>query len=108
MTYTKKNIAIIGQKGSITMDENKLREIAKTIYESMTDDQRAKAAECQTDEEFAAYMNSLEMELSDDAAEAVAGGIQAGDVMRHIRDEFIKPPRKSTIGYIGQRCEHVI
>lgn len=59
----------------------------------MTDEQKEKAKEFKTQEELSAYINSLEFELSDEAAEAVAGGIQAGDVMRHIRDEFILPPK---------------
>ena len=84
------------------MDEKKLSEIAKSIYDCMTDEQKAKAAKCGTDEEFSAYLNSLELELSDEAAEAVAGGIQAGPVLKKIgyycREEFILPEKpKDTI-----------
>ena len=91
------------------MDEKKINEIAKSIYDCMTDEQKAKAAECKTEEEFSAYINSLELELSDEAAEAVAGGIQAGDIMKHIRDEFILPKKPgSTMIMWGEKLKGVL
>ena len=47
-----------------------------------------------TVEDFARALNAkaeAEGEISDDDADAVAGGIQAGDFLTKVRSEFIKP-----------------
>lgn len=65
------------------MDEKKYSETANSVYDSLTDEQKAKTSECETQEE-----------LSDEAAEDAAGGVQAGDIFKRTRTEFGGTPRR--------------
>ena len=55
------------------MDE-KLNTALKGIYDSLTDEQKAKAKACKTMEELTALAAREGMELPDEALDAVAGG----------------------------------
>ena len=51
-----------------------VQEIAKEIFDAMTDEQRKKIAECQTEEEVAEMLKGMEGQLSDNAAGEATGG----------------------------------
>ncbi len=59
------------------MDENKKDELNKAlegIWESLTDEQKAKARECKSMDELAVLAASAGVELPDEMLDAVAGG----------------------------------
>ncbi len=59
------------------MDENRMTELNKAleaIWESLTDEQKAKAKECKSMDELAALAGAAGVELPDEMLDAVAGG----------------------------------
>ena len=56
------------------MDE-KLNAALKGIYDSLTDEQKAKAKACKSMEELSALAAKEGIELSDEVLDAVAGGV---------------------------------
>ena len=67
-----------------------------------------KARECKTDEDFSAYIDNIELKLSDDAVESVTGGIQAGDVMRKLRTEFVNTVHKPKLPPVHERYQRFL
>lgn len=59
------------------MDE-KMEEVLKGIYNSLTDEQKQMAKACKTVEELAALAGREGIELPDEALDAVAGGCGGG------------------------------
>ena len=56
------------------MEEKKLNEILKGVYDSLTDEQKEKAKACKTMEELIALAGQESIELPDEIMDAVAGG----------------------------------
>ncbi len=57
------------------MEEKKILEMAKKIYENMTDDQKKRAVECNTAEDFMAIVENEGVEIPDEMFDDVAGGV---------------------------------
>ena len=55
------------------MDEKRVDEIFKNIFESMTDEQKEAVKKCKTEDEFAKFMDE-NIELPEELLEEVAGG----------------------------------
>ena len=55
------------------MDE-KMNELLKSVFDSLTDEQKEKAQACKTDEELLALAAREGIELPDEALDAVSGG----------------------------------
>ena len=56
------------------MDEKKLNELLKGIWDSLTDEQKEKIRACKTVDEAIALAGKEGIELPDEALDAVAGG----------------------------------
>ena len=56
------------------MDNKKLNELLKGIFESLTEEQKKKAAACKTFEELTAFLTNEGVELPDELLDAVSGG----------------------------------
>ena len=56
------------------MDENKMKAALKGIYDNLTDEQKAKAKACKSEQELLDFAGEVGIELPDDLAEAVSGG----------------------------------
>ena len=67
--------------------DNKLNAALKGIYDSLTDEQKAKAKACKTMEELTALAAKEGIELPDELLEGVAGG---GGCFTHCRSD--NPP----------------
>ena len=65
------------------MDE-KTKEMLKNIYESLTDEQKAKAKACKTMDEMMALAGEWGIELPDEMVDAVAGGDEEENKWRFI------------------------
>ncbi len=73
------------------MDE-KMNAALKGIYDSLTDEQKAKAKACKTMDELAALAGKEGIELPDEALDQVAGGVQARNpIGAGYVDEFGNP-----------------
>ena len=82
------------------MSENKktdakLFEILRGISEGLTDEQKEKAKQCKTVDELMAFAGKEGIELPDEVLDAVAGGIQAGDIYGARLDQFGQPVKRS-------------
>ena len=64
------------------LQEQKVNEALKDIYDSLTDEQKEKAKACKTTEELMAFVAKEGFELPDEALEAVAGGEPLFDACR--------------------------
>ena len=60
--------------GSVRIEEEKAMSIGKKSFENVSGETRAKAQNCQSEEELAALAKETGVELSDELLEAVAGG----------------------------------
>ena len=58
----------------IIMDE-KIKLALKNVYDNLTDEQKVKAKACKTEQELMDFAGKEGIELPDDLAEAVAGGL---------------------------------
>ncbi len=56
------------------MDEKKLNELLNAALDSLTEEQKKKAAACKTAQELVDLLNGAGVELSDELLDAVAGG----------------------------------
>ena len=56
------------------MDNEKLNEMLKNVWDSLTDEQKAKAKECKTADELLKFAGEEGIELPDEVLDAVAGG----------------------------------
>ena len=56
------------------MDNEKLSEMLKTVWDSLTDEQKEKAKECKTADELLKFAGEEGIELPDEVLDAVAGG----------------------------------
>ena len=56
------------------MENEKLNEMLKGLWDSLTDEQKAKAKECKTVEELVELAGKEMIELPDELLEAVSGG----------------------------------
>ena len=56
------------------MEEKKLSEVLKDIFDSLTGEQKQKMLACQTPEELTELLNGLGVALPDEALDMVAGG----------------------------------
>lgn len=85
------------------MDENKTAALNRAlagIWDSLTDEQKAKAKECKSMDELAALAGAAGVELPDEMLDAVAGGIYNSDPSRpnfcpyckkkHVKDVRLK------------------
>ena len=55
------------------MDENRVKEIIKDVFESMTDEQKEKVKSCKTKDELVGFLNE-NIELPEELLKEVAGG----------------------------------
>ena len=100
----------IFMKGVTTMSENKkpdtnLKEMLKEIYDGLTDEQKEKAKKCKTTDELSAFAGQEGLELPDEVLDAVAGGIQAGDIYRARLDQFGQPVKGGCgVHHFGSMC----
>ena len=62
-------------KGNANMDDKKLNETFKKMWDSLSDEQKEKAKECKTAEELFKLAAEEKFELSDEFMNAVAGGV---------------------------------
>ena len=71
-------------------DKTKLAEALKSVWNSLTDEQKAKAAKLKTPEEFMKFAGEECIELPDELLEAVSGGYihydERSDLWSVIRD----------------------
>ena len=67
------------------MDNEKI----KALRDSLTDEQKEKAAACKSQEELSALLGKLGVELSDELLDNVAGGVKDGP--RHYNRTVQKP-----------------
>ena len=56
------------------MENEKVNELIKGIFDSLTDEQKQKAADCKTVEELTACLSKMDVSLPDELLDAVAGG----------------------------------
>ena len=61
------------------MDENKMKAALKGIYDNLTDEQKAKAKACKSEQELLDFAGEEGIELPDDLAESVSGGFNWAD-----------------------------
>ena len=54
--------------------EKKTEEILKGIYDSLTEEQKEKAKDCKTMDDWMAFLEKEGLELPDEMLDAVAGG----------------------------------
>ena len=57
------------------MENKKLNDLLKSIFASLTEEQKKKAAACKTLEELTAVLTEAGVELSDELLDAVNGGL---------------------------------
>ena len=57
-----------------------LSDTLKSIYNSLTDEQKKKAKQCKSIEELAAFAGEEGLELPDEVLDAVAGGRRGGTI----------------------------
>lgn len=70
-------------------------EALKSVFDSLSDEQKEQAKACKTPEELAAFARKAGIELSDEALEAVAGG-------------FVSIRIEKTVTFIdGLKCKEV-
>ena len=55
-------------------NETKMTELFKDVWDSLTDEQKKKAAECKNADELLAFAGSEGIELPDELVDAVSGG----------------------------------
>ena len=65
--------------GSVRIEEEKAMSIDKKSFENVSGETRAKAQNCQSEEELAALAKETGVELSDDQLEALTGGVNWPD-----------------------------
>ena len=65
------------------MENEKVMEMLAKIYDNMTDDQKKRAVECETKEDFMAIVENEGVELPDDMFDDVAGGANVMNASRH-------------------------
>ena len=56
------------------MENEKLNELLKGVFDSLTDEQKQKAADCKTVEELTACLSKMDVSLPDELLDAAAGG----------------------------------
>ena len=57
------------------MEDNKVLEMLAKIYDNMTEDQKKRALECETAEDFMAIVEGEGVEMPDEMFDDVAGGV---------------------------------
>ena len=58
------------------MENRRTEDILKSIYDSLTDEQKAKAKSCRNAEELIKLAESEGIELPDEVLDSVAGGVR--------------------------------
>ena len=66
----------------------KVAETLKTLFDSLTEEQKQKAKACRTMDELMALAGKEGIELPDEALDAVAGAVQAGSILTGGAGEF--------------------
>ena len=69
------------------MDEKKLQEALKGIWNSLNDEQKEKAKACKTMDELTTLAGREGMELPDEALDMVSGGCDEGDESDRNKEE---------------------
>ena len=78
---------------NFTKEENKMKQELEQYIGELSPDMQEKARQCKTMEELNALLAENEVELSDDALEAVAGGCSVSDEAYHKGDKVTRRSR---------------
>ena len=71
------------------MEDNKKTDIiTEEIYASLSDEQKKKAKNCKTLDEFIAFAKKEDIELPDEVLNDISGGVQAGLITEGGSGEF--------------------
>lgn len=77
------------------MENKKTNDKFKTVWDSLTDEQKARAKNCKTVDDLLAFAKNEKIELPDEVLDDIAGGVQAGLVTKGGSGEF--GPKKKEI-----------
>lgn len=58
------------------MDEKKMNEVTKALFEGLTDEQKEAANACKNSDELMKLLGEWDIELPDDLSAIVSGGVQ--------------------------------
>ena len=58
------------------MDENRMKEVIKSIYDGLTDEQKEKAKACENPDDLMKLLDEWGMELPDELVAIISGGYQ--------------------------------
>lgn len=78
------------------MENKKTNDKFKTVWDSLTDEQKARAKNCKTVDDLLAFAKNEKIELPDEVLDDISGGIQAKQVTDAGQGEFGTTKQETT------------